>query len=131
MFQPLGHALKENLWLFHLMERCMNQIHPKNAYGFLLQQVRRVAQVDVQKYVVWLATGLELKAQTHPTVRLIGAGKVARRNGVDKGKKSSLRPASFLQLLEQLRPLAVEHRLQAFFGYVADAGAVQIVAHFL
>src|SRR5215475_8435615 len=97
------------------MEGRINKVHAKNANGFLLEEARRIPHVDVQHDVVWLTTWLELKPYAHPTVGLIRPGIVARGHGVDKGEKARLRPTSFLQLLEELSPLAVKHSFKAFF----------------
>src|SRR5579859_8050081 len=97
------------------MECRMNKIYAKDADSLLLQEVRRIPQVDVQQNVVRLSTGLELKSQAHPTVGLICSGIVACGDGIDKREKARLRPASFLQLFEELSPLAIEHGFQALF----------------
>jgi hypothetical protein len=64
-------------------------------------------------------------------VSLVGSGVVTRRDGVDKAEKASLRSTSFVQLIEQLSPFVVQHGIEALSGYVARAGAVEIVADLL
>src|SRR5215472_10354312 len=113
------------------MESGIDQVYAKDANSLLLEEVGRISHVDVQHHVAWLASRLELKAQAHPTVRLICSSIVARGDGIDKGEKARLRPSSFLQLFEELVPLAIQHGFKSFSGDVTDSGAVEIVADFL
>jgi hypothetical protein len=103
----------------------------KDANSLLLKEVGRIPHVDVQHHVAWLTSRLELKAQTHPPVRLICSGIVACGDGIDKREKASLRPSSFLQLFEELIPLAIQHSFKSFSGHITDSGPVEIVADFL
>src|SRR5215472_733875 len=131
LFYILGHTLKEGLLCFRLMESGIDQVYAKDANRLLLKEVGRIPHVDVQHDVVWLAFRLELKAQTHPTVRLICSRIAACGDGIDNGEKAGLRPSSFPQLLEELIPLAIQHCFKSFSGHIADSGPVEIVADFL
>src|SRR5262249_47161990 len=62
---------------------------------------------------------------------IVGPGVVASRNRIQKGKKTSARTASLLQLRQQLGPLVLQHGFKPLPGNVARTGAVQVVADFL
>src|SRR5215469_6035865 len=85
----------------------------------------------MQQNVVGLAPRFPLKAQTDPTVSFVCSGVVTCGNGVNKTEKAGLRSASFVQLVEQLSPFAVQHAIEALSGYVARAGTVEIIADLL
>src|SRR6266481_6636929 len=109
----------------------MDEIDAENTDGFLLEHVGRIEHIDVQQDVIGKAPGLRLKAQPDPSMRVIGSGEVARGDGIHKGKEASVRPASLLQLGEQLGPLVSQHRFQALLRYVTRTGTVEIVADLL
>ena len=77
------------------IERGVDEIDAENADGFLLEDIRRIAHVDVQQDVVGRAAGLQLKTETDPAVRVVGPGEVARGDGINKGEEARVRAAGF------------------------------------
>jgi len=64
--------------------------------AFLLEDIGRIAHVDVHEDIVGRAAGLRLKAETDPTMRIVGPGEVARGDVSTKEKTESAARASFL-----------------------------------
>ncbi len=126
-----AQARKKRILGLQLVVRGVNQIDAENADGFLLQDVRIVAHINVQQHVVRRTAGLHLEAETDPAVRVVRAGIVARRDGIDKREEARMCAACVAELREKLSPLFVEHGLKPLPGNVARTGAVQIVADFL
>src|SRR6185369_807312 len=96
-----------------------------------LQGARGISHVDVEHDLVGLAAGLLLEPDAHPAVRLVGAAVVAGRDGVGKSKKAAAGAPALAKLTLELRPLALEHRLEPLPRDVARARAVEVVADFL
>src|SRR5580700_2768733 len=91
----------------------VQQIHAKNSRGFLLLQIARVTQVDVENYVVRRSAGLLHEPQSEPPMAVVSSRKIPRRNRVHKREKSCRRSTSRMQLVQQLPPFVVQHGLQA------------------
>ena len=113
------------------VERTVDEIDAQNADSFLLQDVGRIAHIDVQQDVVCRAAWLRLKPESDPAVRIVRPGEVARGDGINEGEEARVRPAGIVQLREKVGPFLIEHCLQSLPGYVARPGAIEIVADFL
>src|SRR5580765_2144843 len=109
----------------------IDEIYAENAHSGLLSQVAVIAQVDVENNVVGRGLRLRLKADANPAVTFVISGEVARRDSVDKRKEARRGPAAGAQLRKEIRPLALEHGLQARLRNVPRAGTIEIIADFL
>src|SRR5271165_1234573 len=118
LLDVLRNTFEEVLLRLRLVKGSVNQVYAHHADRFLLEDVRRIPQIDMQHYVVRLSTGLLLKTQSNPTVSFVGSSIVACRDGIDKTKETSLRSASLVQLAEQLSPFAIQHDVEALSRYV-------------
>src|SRR5580658_303625 len=131
LLDVLSDILEERVFCLQLKEDGVDQVHAQDADGFLLEEVRAITHVDVENDLVRLAAGLQLEAQTYPTVRLICSSVVAGGDGIHEGKEAGGRPTAFFQLVEELGPFAIEHGFETFFGDVTCTGTVEIVTDFL
>src|SRR5215469_8689764 len=126
-----GNTLEKIFFRLRMIKGRVDEVYTQCAKGFLLEKIRGILQVDMQQNVVVLASRLTLKAQTDPTVSFVRSGVVTCGNGVHKTEKAGLRSASFVQLVEQLSPFAIQHGIEALSGYIARAGTVEIIANLL
>src|SRR5580692_8476343 len=72
--EVLSNILEERFFRLQLVKDRMDKVHAEDADSLLLEGVGRIAHVDMENYVIWLTTGLQLEAQTDPNVRLICSG---------------------------------------------------------
>src|SRR5450631_905292 len=77
------------------IERGVDEVDPENTDGLLLEDIRRIAHIDVQQDIVGRTTGLRLESETDPAVCVVGSGEVTSRDGINKAEEPSLRPAGF------------------------------------
>ncbi len=127
----LRQTIEKGFLRVYLIERGVDEIDAQNTDGFLLQDIGRIAHINVQQELVGRAAGLQLKPETDPSVGVIGSGVVTRGDGINKRKEARMRAARVIQLGAQLRPLIVQHGFEALLGNIARTSAVEIVAHFL
>jgi hypothetical protein len=71
------------------------EVDARNTDGLLLEDIRRIAQIDVQQDIVGRTTGLQLEPETDPAVCVVGSGEVTCGDGINKVEESSLRPTGF------------------------------------
>ena len=113
------------------MEGRIDQVHPEQPQRLGLQGARGVPHVDVEHDLVRLAVRPVLEPDPHPAVTLVGAGIVAGRDGVGERKEAAAGAPALAKLTLELRPLALEHRLEPLPRDVARARAVEVIADFL
>jgi hypothetical protein len=102
-----SNTLEEGLFCVQLIESSVDQIHTKHADSLLLKNVGGIPQVDMQHYVVRLASGLCLEAQTYPAMRLIRSGMVTGGDRINKAEETSPGSPTFVQLTDELNPLPI------------------------
>jgi len=78
------HRYQAGFLRLQLIERGVDKIDPQNTDGFLLKDVGRIAQIDVQQELVGRAAGLHLKPETDPAVRVVCSCEVTRGDGINK-----------------------------------------------
>src|ERR1700747_294856 len=86
----LSNILEERFFRLQLIKSSVYQVHTQDANSLLLEGVGRIPHVDVQHYVVWSATGLQLEPQANPAVRLIRSGVIPGRDRINKRKEASV-----------------------------------------
>src|ERR1700722_4432637 len=96
LFDVLCQACQKRFLGLQFIERRVNKIDAENADGFLLENVGGIAHIDVQQDVVRRATGLQLKAETDPAMRVVRSGKVARGDGINKREEARFRATVFV-----------------------------------
>jgi hypothetical protein len=52
----------------HLIERSVDEVDAQNTDGLLLEDIGRIAHIDVQQDVVGRTAGLQLKPETDPAM---------------------------------------------------------------
>src|SRR5580698_4840339 len=74
--EVLAQAFQKRLFALHLIERGIDEVDPKDTNGLLLEDIRRIAHIDVQQDVIRRAIGLQLESETDPTMCVVGSSKV-------------------------------------------------------
>src|ERR1700727_673506 len=124
----LSNILKEGFLRLQLKKSGIDKVHAQDADSLLLDEVGGIPQVDMENNVVRWAARLQLEPQADPTVRLICSGVVAGGDGVNKGKEASVRSTTFVQLVHELGPFAIQYGLEAFSEHVTRTQTLHIVA---
>ena len=70
----LSNILEERFFRLQLIKSSVDQVDAQDSGSLLLEGVGRIPHVDMQHYVVWSATGLQLEPQADPAVRLVCSG---------------------------------------------------------
>src|SRR3984893_8781078 len=98
----LRQAFQKGFLDLQFIERGIDEVDAQNTDGLLLEDIRRIAHIDVQQDVVGRTTGLQLEPETDPAMGVVGSGEVTRGDGINKAEEPSLRPPGFAQLREKL-----------------------------
>jgi len=77
------------------IESGVDEVDAQNTDSLLLEDVGRIAHVDVQQDVAGRTAGLQLEPETDPAMCVVGSGEVTGGEGIDKTEKPSLLPAGF------------------------------------